>query len=276
MMKATVYSMRTGFAVFLIALAILISCIPIDLNAAVPDSFDWRNRHSANNPDSPYFDGDPAGSGWITGVKTEVGTCQLTSKYCVGNQLVGCTNDTDCDSYAQCNFTPFSCSFNTNIFCFADNDCGGCKYTCANNSDIFCLDDSECNCNHGWAFSSVGVTEALVNLYFNQQLDVSLSEQDVASCSGGEYGCWTNPAFGPTGCVGGDVGLALDYIAATGVVDTKCYPYSYSCGQCSDKCLFLNQHILSSGKVPAGADEDTVKKTIIFNGPITAWLTSLQ
>jgi uncharacterized repeat protein (TIGR02543 family) len=325
MMKAMVYSMRTGFAVFLIAMAILMFYAPINVNAALPDSFDWRNRHSANNPDSPYFDGDLTGSGWITGVKSEVGNCQLTSKYCVGNQLIGCTADTDCNSYSQCNFFPVflpNCLFNTNILCFADNDCGGCKYTCATNSNMFCLDDSECDCNHGWAFSSVGVTEAIVNLYYNQQLDVSLSEQDVASCSGGEYGCWTDPAIGPTGCVGGNVASPLDYIADTGVVDARCYPYSYSCGMCSDKCLFPSQLIKSSGKIPycennplatcnldaecnpyaicnAGsclynpgmpclinsdcsatcfgvlADEDALKRTIIFKGPVTAGLTSL-
>jgi hypothetical protein len=32
------------------------------------ENFDWRNRHGANNPSSPYYDGDPLGqgSGWIT------------------------------------------------------------------------------------------------------------------------------------------------------------------------------------------------------------------
>ena len=37
------------------------------------DSFDWRNRHGANNPESPYYDGDPSGSGWITSVKNQGG-----------------------------------------------------------------------------------------------------------------------------------------------------------------------------------------------------------
>jgi hypothetical protein len=37
------------------------------------DSFDWRNRHGANNPESPYYDGDPTGSGWITSVKNQGG-----------------------------------------------------------------------------------------------------------------------------------------------------------------------------------------------------------
>ncbi len=32
----------------------------------IVDEFDWRNRHRANNPISPYYDNDPTGSGWIT------------------------------------------------------------------------------------------------------------------------------------------------------------------------------------------------------------------
>lgn len=36
---------------------------------ATVDAFDWRGRHGANDPQSPYYDGDPAGSGWITSVK---------------------------------------------------------------------------------------------------------------------------------------------------------------------------------------------------------------
>jgi hypothetical protein len=37
------------------------------------DSFDWRNRHGADSQESPYYDGDPTGSGWITSVKNQSG-----------------------------------------------------------------------------------------------------------------------------------------------------------------------------------------------------------
>ena len=30
--------------------------------------FDWREKHLANDPGSPYYDGDPAGGGWMTPV----------------------------------------------------------------------------------------------------------------------------------------------------------------------------------------------------------------
>lgn len=40
-----------------------------------------------------------------------------------------------------------------------------------------------------WAFAPVYSLESLVNLYYNQQINVNLSEQDVISCSGGGTGC---------------------------------------------------------------------------------------
>ena len=36
--------------------------------------FDWRNRHGANNPESPYWDGDDWGNGWLT-VPKDQGPC---------------------------------------------------------------------------------------------------------------------------------------------------------------------------------------------------------
>jgi hypothetical protein len=44
-----------------------------NLENGLVDSYDWRNRHGANDPDSPYYDGDPSGSGWITSVKNQSG-----------------------------------------------------------------------------------------------------------------------------------------------------------------------------------------------------------
>jgi hypothetical protein len=40
-------------------------------------SFDWRNRHGANNPQSDYWDGDNYGTGWFSSVKNqgECGSC---------------------------------------------------------------------------------------------------------------------------------------------------------------------------------------------------------
>jgi hypothetical protein len=35
------------------------------------DRFDWREKHDADLPGSPYFDGDPAGSGWMTPIRMQ-------------------------------------------------------------------------------------------------------------------------------------------------------------------------------------------------------------
>ena len=160
-------------------------------SSSLIESFDWRNRHGANNPDSPYYDGDPNGSGWITPVKSQ-------------------------------------------------------------------------GCNHCWAFTPLHATEAIVNLYFNQHLDLDLSEQDVASCSGGNIGC----------CEGGYKGTALDYITNTGVVDEGCFPYSASCESCANKCSNPNEQINISGKLYPGYDEEDIKRAIINYGPITGGILS--
>lgn len=46
---------------------------PAGSGSSLIDSFDWRNRHGANDLDSPYHDGDPDGSGWLTSVKNQSG-----------------------------------------------------------------------------------------------------------------------------------------------------------------------------------------------------------
>ncbi|QIA08192.1 hypothetical protein G0Q07_10890 [Draconibacterium halophilum] len=42
---------------------------------------------------------------------------------------------------------------------------------------------NQSSCGACWSFASTGATEAMVNVFFNQQLNLDLSEQDVLSCS---------------------------------------------------------------------------------------------
>ncbi|MBW6459419.1 MAG: T9SS type A sorting domain-containing protein [Bacteroidales bacterium] len=44
------------------------------VNPDLVRNFDWRKRHGANDPDSPYWDGDYKGTGWLTNVKDQ-GDC---------------------------------------------------------------------------------------------------------------------------------------------------------------------------------------------------------
>ena len=160
-------------------------------DSSLVESFDWRNRHGADNPESPYYDGDPTGSGWITPVKRQ-------------------------------------------------------------------------RCNHCWAFSPVHATEAYVNLYFNQHLDLDLSEQDAASCSGGNIGC----------CDGGYINKAINHIIYTGILDESCFPYSGSCESCGNKCGAPRDLIKIGGKRNPGYYEEDLKKAVIENGPITCGIRS--
>jgi uncharacterized repeat protein (TIGR01451 family) len=148
------------------------------------DAFDWRSRHGANRPGSPYYDGNADGGGWLTPVK---------------NQL-----------------------------------CGDC-----------------------WAHSALGATEALANLYFNQHIDIDLSEQELVSCSGAG------------GCQGGNTGAALDYVQSAGVVTEACFPESGVDEPCLT-CPSPQQRVSIAGYdyIDPYLGEDNIKRRMIAGGPL--------
>jgi len=121
-------------------------------------------------------------------------------------------------------------------------------------------------CGSCWAFAATGATEALANLYFNQNtLNFDLSEQDVLSCSGGGS------------CGGGYPSTALNYITTNGIVDEEAFPYSGTDEPCANKSTTPAQQIKISGRVDFGsadfpATEDNLKKMIIKYGPISGGL----
>jgi len=166
---------------------------PPGVTNMVPDTFDWRNRHGANRPSSPYYDGDPLSSGWITPIRDQA-------------------------------------------------NCGSC-----------------------WAFGATGATEAAVNLYFNDHIDLDLAEQDLLSCSGGGS------------CSGGWPDDALDYIKNTGIVDEACFPYSATGEICSNKCMVPAETIMIAGQTDFAAPqtEEKLKTLLIEQGPVSAGLWSL-
>jgi hypothetical protein len=146
------------------------------------DSFDWRKRHGADRPGSPYYDGDAAGGGWMTSVKRQL--------------------------------------------------CGDC-----------------------WAHSALGATEALANLYFNQHVDVDLSEQVLVSCGGAG------------GCSGGNSGAALSYVVRVGVVDEACFPESGTDERCN-VCPAPRDRVLPAGfeSIVPSDGEDNIKRQLITSG----------
>ncbi|MFH1298186.1 MAG: C1 family peptidase [Bacteroidota bacterium] len=54
----------------------------------VVGSFDWRFRHGATNPESPYYDGDPNETGWLTPLEDQsvCGSCwAFTSSHTIAD-----------------------------------------------------------------------------------------------------------------------------------------------------------------------------------------------
>ncbi len=154
--------------------------------------FDWRNRHGANDPSSPYYDGDTDGGGWCTAITKQ-------------------------------------------------------------------------SCSHCWSFCPTGTLECLVNVWFNQHLDLDLSEQDAASCSNGASG----------NCAGGSSSRVVSYIVSTGVVDEECFEYTQTEDDCDNICTDPTERIKASARDGVDNDVDEMKTAIITMGPITSGVRSM-
>jgi hypothetical protein len=171
---------------------------PRDAASAFVPAFDWRSRHGADQPGSPYFDGDLTGGGWMTSVKNQ-------------------------------------------------------------------------RCSDCWAHSALGATEALVNLYFDQHLDLDLSEQELVSCSGAGS-CAS----------GGNTGAALSYVQRAGIVDEACFAESGSDESCSHCCPRPQDRIrissFESVNPLEGVDtiqrEDNIKRHLVESGPLPFGIVS--
>ncbi|MBU0760778.1 MAG: hypothetical protein KJ858_03750, partial [Nanoarchaeota archaeon] len=133
-------------------------------------------------------------------------------------------------------------------------------------------------CGSCWAFSAVGATEVLTNLYFNQHLNLDLSEQELVSCAA-DMDC---------GCDGWSPGLALDYITNHGVSDKDCFLYQAidACGcnawlcifppvNCDNLCTNPNERIRISGRNEfTDETEETLKTMIIEDGGVVGGILS--
>ncbi|WP_157493802.1 PKD domain-containing protein [Draconibacterium sediminis] len=120
-------------------------------------------------------------------------------------------------------------------------------------------------CGSCWAFSTTAATEALVNIFYNQKLNLDLSEQVLVSCSGAGD------------CDGGYPSYALDYITNTGLIDEAAFPYSASLESCNSKSTPASELIKIGGKIYTGTTanpltEETVKRMLIQNGPLSSGL----
>lgn len=114
-----------------------------------------------------------------------------------------------------------------------------------------------------WAFAAVGVTEALVNLYYNRKLDMDLSEQEIVSCSneGDIHGGYMS-------------NLALKYIANYGVSEEAAFPFLNKDTTCHQKNPNPHEFIsLADATSIQGLGinyEDSLKKYLIKYGPLSS------
>lgn len=115
-----------------------------------------------------------------------------------------------------------------------------------------------------WAFAPIGMAESYANIYYNQKIDLDLSEQDVISCCS-----WGSCAHG------GNPERALDYIIANGAISEPCFPFVNIDADCSDKCtspVVMFSGGVANTKYYNSCTEDSLKHYIINNGPLTAIL----
>lgn len=81
-------------------------------------------------------------------------------------------------------------------------------------------------CGSCWAFGTVGVLESSYYLTYKEK--TNLSQQQLIDCS---------QAYNNTGCNGGEVIYAMNYIADHGLCSLEDYPYTQKDEDCkSDKC----------------------------------------
>jgi len=126
--------------------------------------------------------------------------------------------------------------------------------------------DQGYGCGSCWAFATIGIVEAKINIYFNDpDFGADLSEQDLVSCS--DAGS----------CDGGSLSSALNYIKNSGVVDDPCFRYTARDDPCSNRCSnWYNRltDISDWGHVPLGETPiENTREYLIDKGPLAATLT---
>lgn len=122
------------------------------------------------------------------------------------------------------------------------------------------------------AFTAISGVEAMTRLYYNQLLDIDLSEQEAACCNG-DNTPWT----------GMTLSAPLQYIKNNGVCDEVAYPFvndSIASLSCHSSEVTPNELISIGGYNYIGsATESNMKNAIINHGPLCSsihywWLIS--
>lgn len=116
-------------------------------------------------------------------------------------------------------------------------------------------------CGVCWAFTAIGVLESYVNLYYNDTINLDLSEQELVSCI--PYKSCQSGGYA------GNDGFA--YISQNGVVNEGCFPYSTLDPNCNQKCQNPAERIYIDGYSSIYDQEDSIKKRL-FKSPVVIGL----
>ena len=115
--------------------------------------------------------------------------------------------------------------------------------------------------NYCSAFSSVAVLEAIANLYFNNNLDMDLSEQEAARCTE-----WQAPSIYYMGM---ELHYPIDYIVSTGLCDEVSYPFfDANIPDCQRDLVSPIYTAQPYGIRDTLTDSDSIKKELIHHGPL--------
>jgi len=113
-------------------------------------------------------------------------------------------------------------------------------------------------CGSCWSFATTGTLEAL-NFIKTGTL-TSLSEQNLIDCSGV---CCYN-----TGCNGGRVDWAIEYVVQNKGIDTEAsYPYQAADGTCNFQQGNVGANVSHCTTLPTG-DENALKQAVATFGPV--------
>lgn len=108
------------------------------------------------------------------------------------------------------------------------------------------------DCGSCWAFAAIGILEPYVNLYYNQLINMDLSEQEMVSCAVSN------------GCGGANPRSALYYIKRHGVVNESCFPYGEANIACSEKCQNPTEQVYIDQYGLIACDEERIKQKLFI------------
>ena len=118
------------------------------------------------------------------------------------------------------------------------------------------------SCGSCWAFAAMGAVEAYCNLYYNRQLNLDLSEQELVSCT----------YKSRKGCNGGHPSNALNYIKKNGVMNENSFPYIIVDNNCDDKPDISTERIKIGNYIYRLGD----RRKYLFNSPLAVSLYKNQ